>query len=75
MRMLALTAMLCVISVPALAQQITINAVCQQAEAASADGAEYVPGVDAEGKPVVPADLSQPVKAIQYPIVVPIEML
>jgi hypothetical protein len=71
---LPLTALLCFMAVPAMAQQFTVNAVCQQIEPAPIDGAEYVPGVDAEGKPVVGADLNQPVKAIQYPIVVPIEI-
>ena len=77
MRIAALILVLCALSQPAFADQIAITAVCSELPGNEPEGieeAEYKPGVDVNGKPVAPADLNQPVKAINYPIQVPIEI-
>ena len=77
MKKLGIILTLCFLATPALAEQITITAVCSALPGNNPEGvedAEYKPGVDASGNPVTPADLNPPVKAISYPIQVPIEI-
>ncbi len=57
------------------AQELVLGTVCQDdIDKLVTQGAEYQPGVNVAGEAVTPADLNAPVKAISYPIEIPVEI-
>lgn len=54
------------------AQESQEKNICREMEQHQAAGADYVPGVDADGNAVVPADLEQQIPAIFDPIIIPV---
>lgn len=75
-----LTLLLISVSFPAHAQIIAtiedMSVVCSKIDRAKLEipPADYVPGVDVEGKPIVPADLSTNNSFINDPIIIPIQL-
>ena len=66
---------LCLLSIPAYAQEVVISTLCERLKPAEgAQSPEYVGGRDVKGNPVVPADLNQNITPIVYPIEIPIEL-
>lgn len=64
-------------SVPHLAwaQDRTYFNVCVALdESVTDENPDYQPGVDVNGNPVTPADLNEPLKAVNYPLIIPIEV-
>lgn len=77
MKRLVFTAILCMSAVPAYAQHIEFRSLCHQLTPnvpEGVEGAEYQGGRDVDGKPVAPADLNQEIKAIEYPLEIPVEI-
>lgn len=68
------------LSMPSYAQQIELTTSCGQAQQGEGQGekevvgADYVPGVDVHGKPVVSADLGRAFKGLSYPIRIPVDL-
>ena len=59
----------------AMAQDVQVISSCSAAAKLAADqGAEYKPGVDVHGKAVTSANLNNEIKALSYPIEIPIEV-
>ncbi|MBI1300495.1 MAG: hypothetical protein GC137_02455 [Alphaproteobacteria bacterium] len=69
-----------IFSFPAQAQVIAtiedMSVVCSKIEEAQANipPADYVPGIDVEGKSVVPADITPSNRFVNDPIIIPIEL-
>lgn len=61
------------LNAPSFAQQVEIKIPCDS-ESADIESAEYKPGVDVNGNPVVGADLSSNIKSLNYPIRIPVEI-
>lgn len=64
-------------SVPHLAwaQDRTYFNVCVALdESVTDENPDYQPGVDVNGNPVTPADLNEPLNAVNYPLIIPIEV-
>ncbi len=75
MRYLVLFMALFAFNDAAMAQDVQVISSCSAAAKLAADqGAEYKPGVDVHGKAVTSANLNNEIKALSYPIEIPIEV-
>ncbi len=61
-------------STPSAAQMVELNVPCPVSATYASGGAEYRSGVDAYGEAVASADINAPVKALTYPIKIPVEL-
>lgn len=75
MKQALIITILCLLSLPACAQEVVISTLCEQLNPAEgAQSPEYVGGRDIKGNPVTPADLNQNISSIVYPIEIPVEL-